>query len=629
MTFLPKWANAIEKVIKPVAKGGVYVAMASLLIMVCLLVVDVITRNLFRVAIPGTKELEEYLLVLVTFLGLSFAGLTKAHISVDLVMNKFPSWVQHVVATVTGSMSLLLWSLISWRTFVWGLSIAPTGLSSEALDIPRYPFVYIAAFGSLVFCFILITEILRSVDGAITEGGKKALWILPGLAFVGSVIIVALGIRLPFSDVAVGLLGIIFMVILLFSRMPIAFAMGFVGLIGAWYFKGFDIGVTRLDTTPYLSAAQYIFIIIPFFFLMGTFCFHARISRDLYESAYAWLGRLPGGLASATIGGCAGFAAVCGDSLATAAAMGTVALPEMRRYKYDNSLATGCIAAGGTLGILIPPSMGFIFYALITETSVATLFIAGIIPGICLASLFILLITVRSRINPKLGPPGPSTTWKQKFVALRGTWAMLVLFLLVMGGIYLGIFTVIEAGAIGAAGALVLVFIKRRFTLDTFRYAVMDTARISSVLLIILIGVMILGYFFSISKLPIDLAAWISALEVHRYIILALILLVYVVLGMLMNIIPMILVTLPVFWPTIAVLGFDPIWFGVIMVVMMEMGQITPPIGMNVFVIAGVAKDVPVGAIYKGIVPFVFVEVIFLVILTAFPQIALWLPSMM
>lgn len=594
------------------------------------LVANVVGRYVFLAPISGLIDVEGSLLVILTFMAIAYTGILKGHVRVDLIVNKFPLWVQHVVDTCTGMTSLTLWAFIAWRSFEWALDgMFPRLHGTETLDMPICIFVFIIVFGSVLLWLVLISEILRSIHGAITEGRLKALWILPGLGMIAGVSLAALNVELPMSGYTVGLIGIGLLMILLFLRMPIGFAMGFIGLIGVWYFRGWPASYMVMGAVPYYTSSWYLLIVVPLFILMGEFCFHAEISKDLYETAYAWLGRLPGGIASATIGGCAGFSAICGDSLATAATMGTVALPELKRYNYDDTLATGCLAAGGTLGILIPPSMGFIFYSLITEESTGQLFIAGIIPGIVLASLFILSITLRARLNPKLGPPGLSTTWVEKFKALKGTWAMLVLFVLVIGGIYMGIFTVIEAGGIGAFGALVMMFIKRRFSFKTLWDALLSTGRTTAMLVVIMIGVFILGFFITTSEVPIETAEMINDLEVNRYIILTLILLVYVMLGCLMNIIPMIILTLPIFYPTIVFLGFDLIWFGVIMVVMMEMGQITPPIGMNVFIIAGVARTVPLGTIFKGIMPFVMVEVLFIVMLTMFPQIALWLPNMM
>ena len=628
MDFLLKWADTLDHTIRPTARVFNFIGIFMLVGMVLVLVYNVIARYIFRLSVSGTSEIEEVLLVMLSFFALAYTGLIKGHVRVDLIVKRFPEWVQHVIDTCTGVASLTLWIFIALNSLKFGISNIGE-LYSIFLLIPHSPFIFILVFGSMFFWIVLVIEIMRSIHAALSTGGLKALWIIAGIGLLLGLALITIFVDIPWNRLTVGLIGIFLLMVLIFLRMPIGFAMGFIGLLGVWYFRGWDAAYMIMGVKPFYTAAWYLLIVVPLFILMGEFCFHAEISRDLYDTAYAWLGRLPGGIASATIGGCAGFAAICGDSLATAATMGTVALPEMRRFKYDDSLATGSLAAGGTLGILIPPSMGFIFYSLITEESTGKLFIAGIIPGICLASFFILSITLRSMINPKLGPPGPPTSFLEKFKALKGTWAMLVLFIIVIGGIYMGVFTVIEAGGIGAFGALLMIFIKRRFTWKKFVGALLETGRTTCMLVMIMIGVYILGFFMTTSEVPFITAEAINALEINRYIILTLILLIYVLLGMLMNIIPMIILTLPIFYPTIVFMEFDLIWFGVIMVIMMEMGQITPPIGMNCFVIAGVAKTVPLGTIFKGIMPFWAVEVVFIIILTMFPPIATWLPSLM
>jgi len=301
----------------------------------------------------------------------------------------------------------------------------------------------------------------------------------------------------------------------------------------------------------------------------------------------------------------------------------------MKKYKYSPQLATGCTAAGGTLGILIPPSTGFIFYAILTDQSIGKLFIAGILPGVLLAALFMLVIYTQARLNPKLAPPGPKVSFTDKLISLKGTGGMMFLFALVMGGIYVGIFTPTEAGAIGAFGAFIIALVNRQLTWQKFTAALLETGRTVAMLFILFIGAMIMSYFLAGSKAPFQISSFIAGLPLSRYILLMFILIIYVFLGCVMNILPAVIVTLPIFFPTIMSLGFDPIWFGVILVIIMEMGLITPPVGMNVFVIKGVAGDVPIGTIYRGIIPFVLAMAVCVVILTLFPQIALFLPSLM
>ena len=361
---------------------------------------------------------------------------------------------------------------------------------------------------------------------------------------------------------------------------------------------------------------------------MGNVASNTGISGDLYKTGHTWMGHLPGGLAMGTIGACAGFAAICGSSIAAAATMSRVVLPEMEKYKYDPKLATGSVAAGGTLGILIPPSLGFIVYGLLTQESIGKLFMAGVLPGVLLVVLFIIHIFVLARRNPHLAPPGPKASFVKKLASLRFTWAMLLLFILVMGGIYTGFFTPSEAGAIGAFGSILITFVSRKLNRRNLLAAILDTGQTTAMVFLLLVGAMIFMRFLSITKLPFTVADFVSQLAFPPYLLLALIVVIFIIIGMFMEILSSMALTLPIIFPVILAVGFDPIWFGVIMVVVCEMGLITPPVGMNIFIIAGVS-NVPAGTIFRGAAPFVLTMLICVVILTIFPQIALYLPNMM
>ena len=431
------------------------------------------------------------------------------------------------------------------------------------------------------------------------------------------------------SPVAVGFIGIGVLFLLFALRVPIAFAMALVGFSGFAYLSGLKPALGLIGTIPFSTVAHYGISVVPLFILMGLFIFYSGISQEIYSSAYKWLGKLPGGLSIATVTACGGFSACCGSSPATAATMGAVALPEMRRYNYDNALATGCIAAGGTLGILIPPSVLFILYGIMTEQSIGKLFISGIFPGILLTSLMIFSIYIQVRSKPHLGPPGPETSFKEKLISLKGVWGMLIIFALIMGGLYFGLFTPAEGGAIGACGAFLLMLLKGKLTWANFSRSLMEAGKISAMIFAIIIGAMIFGYFLAVTKIPMTIADFAAGLPVHPYITLSLILFVYLFLGCVMDALAMILLTVPIFFPVIVALGFDPIWFGVIMVIVAEMGLITPPVGVNVFIIAGVAKDVPLITIFRGILPFLGAMIICIILLMLFPQIALFLPNLM
>lgn len=431
------------------------------------------------------------------------------------------------------------------------------------------------------------------------------------------------------TPLTVGFIGIIILFLFLFLGMPIGIAMGMVGFAGFAYLRGFDSALGMLTTVPYRTFASHTFSVVPLFILMGAFCFHAGLSKDLYNTVYRWLGHLRGGLAIATVGGCAGFAAVSGSSVATAATMGTVALPEMERYGYDPALATGSVAAGGTIGILIPPSVGLIVYGIIAEQSIGRLFLAGFIPGILEAVFYIVTIFIMCRINPRLGPPGTSSSWIERIVALKNTWIVLLLFLLVLGGLYFGVFTPTEAAGVGAFGAFIFASGRGKLGWHAFKDSLFETLRNTAMILIIVLGAMILGYFLAISRVTFVIADTIAGMELNRYIVLTSILVFLLFLGTVLDAPAMILLVTPIFYPLATKLGFDPIWFGIIIVRMCEMALITPPVGLNVFVIKGVAKDVPMYTIFRGIIPFLIADIFHVVLLIVFPQLALFLPSMM
>jgi len=431
------------------------------------------------------------------------------------------------------------------------------------------------------------------------------------------------------SLTAIGVIGIAVLLTLMLLRVPIAFAMGITGLAGLMYVSGVGPGLAQLRLAPYTVASSYTLSVIPLFILMGQFAYHSELSRELYAAAYKWLGRLPGSLAMATVASCAAFGAVCGSSPATAATMGIVAIPEMRRYNYDPALACGATAAGGGLGILIPPSVVLILYGLMAEESIGALFMAGILPGIALAVLWMLTIYFMSVRNPKFGPRGPASSFREKLLSLKGVWGMVVLFAVVLGGIYMGLFTPTEAGAAGAFGAFLFALSRRKMKWQAFKSSLLETGSMTAMIFLILIGATIFGYFLAVTRIPMSMATFLAELEVSRYIIFAGVFLVYLLLGCLMSSLAMIILTVPIFYPTVTALGFDPIWFGIIIVLAVELGVITPPVGINVYVIKGVAKDVPITTIFRGTIPFVITGILFVVILTVFPQMATFLPSLM
>jgi C4-dicarboxylate transporter DctM subunit len=430
------------------------------------------------------------------------------------------------------------------------------------------------------------------------------------------------------SPATVGIIGIVVLVALFLLRMPVAFAMALVGFVGFAFLTSVEAALNLLGRDIFEEFSSYPLSVIPMFILMGTFAFASGISRRLYRTAYAWIGHRRGGLTVATVFACAGFGAICGSSTATAATMGKIALPEMKKYKYDDTLATGTVAAAGTLGILIPPSTVLIVYGILTEQSIGKLFVAGIVPGILLSILFAATVVYLCWRKPAIGPPGIPSSLREKFKALTGIIEALLLFILAIGGLFLGWFSPTQAGAIGAGGALLIGLARRQLNWQTFIEAVKDGLATACMVIFIITGAVIFGHFMAVSRIPFMLADWLGGLPIHRMAIMGLIVLVYFLGGFFMDSMGLIVVTIPIFFPIVEKLGFDPIWFGVIIVLTGEMGVITPPVGVNVFVIKGIAPDIPLERIFKGILPFLVALVLFTILLTIFPQIATFLPNL-
>ena len=431
------------------------------------------------------------------------------------------------------------------------------------------------------------------------------------------------------SSELIGLIGILSLFALLAMRMYIGMAMMVVGLIGTMFITGVEPAVDLLGLLPMNESKSYSLSVIPLFILMGQFAFVSGISTDIYKTVYHWMGHLRGGLSMATVLACAFFAAVSGSSLATGATMGMVAIPEMLKYKYDPRLATGCVAAGGTLGILIPPSIGFVIYGILTEQSIGKLLMAGLLPGVLLSGLFILAILLLCFIKPEMGPHGPVASWSVKIKSLSGTWGMLLLFAIVIGGIYTGIFTPTEAAGIGAFGALCIALIKRKLTLSAFTLCLSETGKMTAFIFLIIIGASVFSYFLALTGLPTTLSEFMTGLPLPRGLILFAIIIAYLLLGCVMEVYSIMILTLPIIFPIIQALEFDPIWFGVLMVIVLEIGLITPPIGLNVFILKGAAPGIEVETIFKGIWPFLLAAVVAMVLIAIFPQIALFIPSHM
>jgi tripartite ATP-independent transporter DctM subunit len=597
-----------------------------------LITVDVFSRFVFNRPIEGRLEIVEFMLVLTILFGIPYTTIRKQHVCIDIVTSRLPGKTRFTLESLMMFIALILSVLVVWRTVEYAMLKGRMNEMSAIFHLPIQPFVLVVAFGFALTAWALCIQLLRNIEQTVKSSKQAFVWIIFGAAITLFFYLAAAGLRhLPWKIglVTAGIIGLAFLFAAFLAGLPVFLSLMLVGFLGMAYLRGTPSGLSLMGAIPFDTASRYEFSVIPLFVLMGEFCYFSGLGRDLYDMCYKWVGHLPGGLSMGTVGACGGFAAVCGDSLATSLTMGTVAVPEMRRYKYDMKLATGCVAAGGTLGVLIPPSLAFIFYAIITDQSISTLFIAGILPGILLVGLFMGTIYMRAIRNPALGPPGPATTWKEKVHSLSSVWATLILFVGVMGGMYVGVFTPTEGGAIGAFGALLIGLVRKRLKWESFLSSLLEAGKITGTCLSILIGANIFGYFTAASKLPIVLADFVSKLPVSHIFILIAILIIYLFLGCIMPAIPMLLLTVPIFYPVILTMGYNPIWFGVIMVLMFEMAVITPPMGINVLALQTVVDDVSLADMFRGIMPFLVAMIVCVIILIAVPDIPLILPNLL
>jgi C4-dicarboxylate transporter, DctM subunit len=425
------------------------------------------------------------------------------------------------------------------------------------------------------------------------------------------------------------LLGFVAIFALALLRMPLAFSMGLVGIVGIGLTRGWDPAFASTAQVVHETGFAYTLSVIPLFILMGNFVARAGLAHELFAAAYAFIGHFRGGLAHATVAACAGFGAICGSSIATAATMSKVAYPSMKKMGYSDSLSTGVMAAGGTLGIMIPPSTIMVIYGIITETNIGKLFAAGVIPGILTALLMMGAIVYMTSKDPEHAPAGKRSTWPERWAALRGIWGVVLLVFVVLGGIYGGLFTATEGAGFGAAGAFIFALARRRLTWKILFQVLVESARTTAMLFTLLIAATIFANFVNFTTMPSDLKEWITHLGLSPILIITAMMFIYIVLGTVMEELTMVLLTIPLFFPIVTALGFDPVWFGVLIVMIVQIGLISPPVGMNLFVINTLLPKVGLGNIFKGCWPFVLVMIFVLGLLIAFPQLSLWLPSLM
>ncbi|WP_047983618.1 TRAP transporter large permease [Ornithinibacillus californiensis] len=431
------------------------------------------------------------------------------------------------------------------------------------------------------------------------------------------------------SPEIIGIIGIVALLVLFVLRVPVAISLLVVGTVGLAFIRGWDAAIVQLGTTPFSSASSYSLSVIPLFILMGMFLSYSGFGRDLYTAVDAWIGHIKGGLAMTTIGTSALFSAISGSVNATTATMARISLPEMKKYKYDDALSTSCVAAGGTLGILIPPSVILVLYGILTMEPIGKLLIAGLVPGLLQMALFMIVIYVMVWRKPSLAPVTEKKKFKVKIKSLTYVWPFILLFALSIGGIYFGYFTPTEAGGVGAFGAFLLTIITRRLRWEDFKKSLNETTRLTAAIFFIIIGADIFSKFLALSTIPVKITQYVSNLDTSKYVILALILVVYLILGLFLEGIAIFVLTLPVVYPLITMLGFDGVWFGVVMILVMNIGLLTPPMGLSVYIISGVAKDIPASRIFKGVMPMLGMMILCLGLIIVFDEIVTFLPDLM
>lgn len=431
------------------------------------------------------------------------------------------------------------------------------------------------------------------------------------------------------SPLTWGFIGLAVLGVLIILGMRIAFAAALVGFGGLWVMKDMTVAGNVVGFLVHGVISHYAFSVIPLFILMGYYAFYAGLTDDIFLTARNWVGHLNGGLAVSTILGCAGFAACTGASPASAAIMGRIAIPEMEKYGYHPRLAAGVVAASGTLASLIPPSATLVIYGIIAEQSIGALLIAGFIPGIVSAFIYVAMILIRVKISPELGKPLPPEPWANRFKSLKGTWGIILIIAMIIGGIYSGIFTPTEAGGAGAFGAFLMALFMGRLTFSRLKESALETGRSTIMIFMIITGVLIFVRFLALTTLPSSFTEFIISMQVNRYVVLCLILSLYVFLGMFLDVVGMLMLTVPVILPAVTLLGFDPIWFGIILVKMCEICLVTPPVGLNVYIVHGVAPHIPLEEIFRGVAPFVFMDILTVALFMVFPGIITWLPSTM
>jgi len=608
------------------------VGTVTVFLMVVATCCDVFMRYVFKNPLTGVYECTAACLIVAVFASLGYTLFKKEHICVDLFTQKLSKDNLTLCELGNNIIGFLVAAIMMWRAITQTQYFVRDDISTNtSFHLSAIPFGFVMIFGCFIFALLFFRNILVYIEEGRTAKLKPGKWVvgflIPCILIVVSVILMYSNLK--WNTTVIGVLGIVASLLFMFAGMPIGIAFLVASLIFISILKNPNTTFNLLSNIMYSTTSSYAWTVFPFFLLMGYLVFEVDFGTDLYDAAYKWLGRLPGGLAIATVTACAAFAAIVGNGTAPCVTMGAVALPAMRKYLYKEELSTGTIIGGCSLGPIIPPSQPLIIYAMLSSQSIGRLFIASLVPGIVLWFLFSLYIFFICKIRPEMGPKGEKFTLKEKCKALVKGLPVLVIFLVVIGGIYLGVFSATEAGAVGCGITIIIALVMKRLSFKKLKNALIATGKGTALIFLILIGATMLGKVITLARLPQMLTQLIDALAVNRYLTLIIILLIFFALGFFIDMMPLILIGVPVVHPAMVALGFDPTWFTILLSIVIGVGTITPPVGINLFTLKGVAKEIPIKTIFKGALPFAFVTMALIAILIIVPGIVTWLPNLL
>lgn len=629
-TGFPNVLNKAAKMLRLTEKAASFISAAGMgifMLMVLLTFADVFLRYLFNSSIPGTTEITELFMVIVVFSSITVTQWQKSHVTMDILTSRLKEPSRVLLEVVTGLWSIIIALFCAWTTYRYGMKTSSVTL---VLRIPLEPFIYFTSFGFCMLTAALIAQFLENTAEAIRQNGTAKTLLAIGAALAAAAVMWYTAThKIPgMSSIKTGILGLVLLFILFFLGVPVAFALIATGLIFIAQLKGIPASFGTTGKALYNTAGSYAWAPLMFFMLMGYLCFYARFGEDIYNCARKWMGHMRGGLAMGSVAACALFGAVVGDVLSGSIAMAAIALPEMRKNMYDDTLAVGTLACSGTIGCLIPPSTTFIIYGVLAQQSIGDLFIAGIIPGIICMFCFMLAVWLIVVKNPSLAPQMPRASMTERIISLKSGLPIMLIFILVVGGIYGGIFTATEGGGIGACGTLILALLMRRLSMKNFISTLKDSAKYISMCFTVLCGAIVLSYFMAMTRIPMVLANTIAHMQLPSMAVMFAIILVFLILGCFLPSMPLLLICVPIFVPIAKVFNWDLIWFGVIIVILDNMASITPPFGINLFVMKEVAS-VSLGTMYKSAIPFVLALLLCLFIIIAFPPLSTVLCSLM